>query len=197
MESDQSAGLLLGIVRAVRARDRGHLAAVLHDGPIQELAAATLELGLDGDATDGVAERQVAAAGRSLRALIEELAPFHQAGHGLPEALGRRTGWLLAGPLAVDLGEGSAGLSAAEIEDAADLAELMLLGAVGADAPARALATVRAGRDMITVEVNVSATADPADAAAWLEHLAAAMRTTADIEQGGHRLRARIAIPRR
>ena len=36
--------LLLDIVRRLRARERGYLADLLHDGPIQELAAVPLEL---------------------------------------------------------------------------------------------------------------------------------------------------------
>ena len=34
--------LLLDIVRRLRGRERGYLAGLLHDGPIQELAAAAL-----------------------------------------------------------------------------------------------------------------------------------------------------------
>jgi hypothetical protein len=195
---------LLGIVRTLRARERDHLAAVLHDGPIQELAAATLELSLAGRATAGgdelaVPARQVEAAGRSLRRLVDALAPLpqHERGAtGLAAALDRRTRWLLAGPLAVDLGEGAAGLRAAEIEAVADLVELMLLGAAGAQAPGRALAAVRADGELIVVELRVSATGDPADARAWLDRLAAAMRIGADIDLQGYRVRARMEVPR-
>jgi hypothetical protein len=189
---------LLGLVRALRVRERGYFAAVLHDGPIQELAAATLELSLSGDDL-GVPQRQVEAAGRSLRRLVDELAPLPQAGvagSGLAEALMRRTDWLLASPLAVDPGEGATGLGAPEVETVADLVELMLFGAVGADAPDRALAAVRADDDLIVVELNVVVTDDPAQARAWMERLAAAMQAEADVELRGHRLRARMEIPR-
>jgi hypothetical protein len=185
---------LLGIVRALRARERAYLAAALHDGPIQDLAAATLELSLAGDDL-GVPQRQVEAAGLSLRRLVDELAPLPQATAGLAETLIRRTAWLLGAPLAVDLGEGAAGLSAAEIETAADLVELMLFGAVGADAPTRALAAVRADHDLITLELNVTAT-DPAAGNAWLNRLAAAIQSGPDVSLRGHRLQARTGIPR-
>jgi hypothetical protein len=194
-----AACLLLGIVRMLRARERGYLAAVLHDGPIQELAAATLELSLARRAAEddlGVAERQVEAAGRSLRRLVEDLTPIPQPGPGLAATLNRRTAWLLDTPLAVDLGEGAAGLLPAEVEAVADLVELMLLGAAGPDAPARALAAVRAERDLIVIELSMSATGDPAAAAKWLDRLAAAMRIGADIALRGHRLRARMDLPR-
>ena len=37
--------VLLDMMRQLRARERGHLAGLLHDGPIQQLAALALELG--------------------------------------------------------------------------------------------------------------------------------------------------------
>jgi len=61
---------LLDMVRQFRARERGHLASLLHDGPIQELAATALELGevralgvLQSDGPDGIARHVDAAAG--------------------------------------------------------------------------------------------------------------------------------------
>jgi hypothetical protein len=211
---------LLGITRALRAAERGYLASWLHDRPIQDLAAATLELGLArraigpaaGDQLD-VPERQVEAAGRSLRRLVDELSPFPRDGTGLTAALEQRTAWLLAAPLAVNLGQGAADLTADEIEAVADLVELMLLGVAAetpagtpAGAPAGTLAAVRADRDVIVVELNIRPTADDpaadpsaatAAAAAWLDGLAAAMRTRADAEPRGSRLRVRVEIPRR
>ena len=71
--------LLLDIVRRLRARERGYLADLLHDGPIQELAAVPLELaeaqrvmGTSPGDELGVVAQQVDAAGRSLRGLQEE-----------------------------------------------------------------------------------------------------------------------------
>jgi hypothetical protein len=194
MESDQSAYQLLDAVRELRARERDYLAAVLHDGPIQELAAATLELSLAGDDL-GVPQRQVEAAGRSLRRLIDELAPLPRPGPAEP--LIRRTGWLLAAPLAVDLGPGAAELSAAETETVADLVELMVFGMTGAQPPDQALAALRADSSRIVVEVTVSTAADQAEIAAWLNLLAAAMRGVAHVDLNGRRLHARMEIPRR
>jgi Histidine kinase len=205
-QGDEAAAALrlLDITRALRAAERGYLAGWLHDRPIQDLAAATLELGLvrraigpeAGDQLD-VPERQVETAGRSLRRLVDELSPFPRAGSGLTATLERRTAWLLAAPLAVNLGQGAADLPADEIEAVADLVELILLG-VASPAPAGTLAAVRADRDVIVVELNIRLTADDQTAAtAWLDGLAAAMRIRAEAELRGSRLRARVEIPRR
>ncbi len=65
--------VLLDIVRRLRARERSHLASLLHDGPIQDLAAMALELGelrralreSQSGASDAI-ERRVDAIGREL-----------------------------------------------------------------------------------------------------------------------------------
>src|SRR5580693_10288274 len=81
--------LLLDIVRRLRARERGYLADLLHDGSIQDLAAVPLELAearrvLGASPGDelGVVAQQVDAAGRSLRGLQEELWPFPRPASG-------------------------------------------------------------------------------------------------------------------
>jgi hypothetical protein len=202
--------LLLDIVRRLRARERGYLAGLLHDGPIQELAAAALELSAARRGTGispyddlGVTEQLVVAAGRSLRCLQDELWPFPRPGSGLATALEQRTTWLLATPLAVDAGEGVAGLLAAEIQVVADMVELILSGMMSAEAPARALAAVRADKDLIVLELNLipaadggQASGDPAAVRAWLDSLAAAVQTCAEIDLQGRRWRVRMEIPR-
>jgi len=202
--------LLLDIVRRLRARERGYLAGSLHDGPIQELAAAALELGQARRAMGtsqrdelGVIAQQVDVAGRLLRCLQDELWPFPQPASGLATALERRTAWLLAAPLAVDAGEGAAGLLEAEIQVVADIAELILAGLVSTEAPARALAAVRADQDLIFLEMNVISVPDtdpafgePAAVRASLHSLAAVIQACADIDLHGRRMRARMEIPR-
>ena len=153
--------LLLDIVRLLRARERGYLAGLLHDGPIQELAAVPLELAearhamgtSQGDEL-GVVARQVETVGRSLRGLQDELWPFPRPASGLAAALNRRTAWLLATPLAVDVDEGAADLGKADIQVVADVAELILVGLVSADA--RALASVRADEHLIFLQMNMT-----------------------------------------
>jgi len=201
--------LLLDIVRRLRARERGYLADLLHDGPIQELAAVPLELaearrliGTSPGDELGVVAQQVDAAGRSLRDLQEELWPFPRPGSGLAVALNRRTAWLLANPLAVEVGDGAAGLGEAEIQVVADVAELILVGLVSAEA--RPLAVVHADEHLIFLHMNMTlapvddpGSSGPAAARASLRSLAAAIQADVDVELHGRRLRIQMEIPRR
>ena len=195
---------LLDVTRRLRACEREYLAGRLHDGPIQDLAAAALELSAarTGPAAGdelAVPVNLVESAGRSLRALLDELWLAPQ--HGLAAALTRRTGWLLAAPLCVDADQ--AGLMAAEIPVVADVVELILLGAVSAEAPARAMVAVRTGQELIVLELNITPADesdqpfDPAAIRAWLDGLAAAMQIGADVDVHGRRVRVRMGIPRR
>jgi hypothetical protein len=200
--------LLLDIVRRLRARERGYLADLLHDGPIQELAAVPLELdearramGTSPGDELGLVAKQVDAAGRSLRGLQEELWPFPRPTSGLAGALNRQTAWLLAVPLAVDVGSGAANLGAAEIQVVADVAELILVGVISAE---RALAAVQADEHLIFLQMNMtlaydddSASSGPAAARAALHSLATAIQAGVDVEFHGRRLRIRMEIPRR
>lgn len=216
-DADAGTGVppLLDILRRLRARERGYLVGVLHDGPIQELAAAPLELAevrraletsqfdlVITDELDLVA-RHVDAAGQSLRSLQDELWPFPPPSSGLDATLRLRTGWLLDTTLAVDAGDGAAGLSVAEIQVVADVVELILAG-LATPAPARALAVVRAEQDLIFLELNMTpapdadpASVSPAAASASLRSLAAVVQARADIDWPGHRWRVRMEIPRR
>jgi hypothetical protein len=201
---------LLAIVRQLRARERRYLAGLLHDGPVQELAAAALELGLARDATGtsrhdelGVIAQQVDAAGRSLRSLQDDLWPFPRPGSDLVTALQRRTAWLLDTTLAVHVGEGAAGLPAAETEAVADVVELILAGLAGGEAPTRTLAGVRADQDLIFLKLDMMSATDsdqasggPAAATAMHE-LATAIAARADVRLHGRRLGILMEIPRR
>jgi hypothetical protein len=204
--------LLLGMVRRLRARERGYLAALLHDGPIQELAAAPLELAEARRATGtaqrdelGVVAQQVDAASRSLRGVQDELWPFPRPSCGLAASLKQRSGWLLDTPLAVDAGPDVAGLTEADIQVVADIVELILAGLVSTEATVadQALAAVKADQDLIFLQLNMTvgsdadlAYGDPAAARASLRSLAAAVRARADLDLHGRRLRVRMDIPR-
>jgi hypothetical protein len=211
-EGATSPHLLLGMVRRLRARERGYLAGLLHDGPIQELAAAPLELAEALRAT-GTAQRdeldviaqQVDAASRSLRGMQDELWPFPRPSCGLAASLAQRTGWLLDTPLAVDAGPDVAGLAEADIQVVADIVELILAGLVSTEAPvpARPLAAVQADQDLIFLQLNMTVAPDgdlafggPV-ARASLRSLAAAVQARADLDLHGRRLRVRMDIPRR
>jgi hypothetical protein len=140
--------------------------------------------------------------GRSLRGLQDELWPFPRPASGLAAALNRRTAWLLATPLAVDVDEGAADLGKADIQVVADVAELILVGLVSADA--RALASVRADEHLIFLQMNMTlgpvgdpASSGPAAARTSLRSLAAAIQVGVDVELHDRRLRVRMEIPRR
>jgi hypothetical protein len=217
---------LLGMMRRLRARERGHLASLLHDGPIQELAAAALEVDLQRGASgepDGLA-RQVHAASHTLRHLQDELWPFPRPGSGLVETLKQRTAWLLATPLAVAVGEGAPQLPEADIQALADVTELILvgldevgLGNVGlgnAEAWDRPIVAVRADPDLIFLELNMTPAPghDPASAGsaafagsaasagsafkAWLHRLAAATGAQVEVALDDRRLRVWMRLPR-
>jgi hypothetical protein len=143
----------------------------------------------------------VDAAGRSLRGLQEELWPFPRPASGLAMAVNRRTAWLLAAPLAVDVGAGAADLGAAEIQIVADIAELILVGLVSAEA--RPVAAVQADEHLIFLQLNMAlapvvdpASSGPAAARASLHRLAAAIQARVDVELHGRRLQIRMEIPR-
>ena len=203
--------VLLDIVRRLRARERGHLAGLLHDGPIQGLATVALQLGLVrralGESQSGESdaiELQVDAIGRELGRLQDELWPFPRPGSGLVTALQRRTTWLLSAPLAVAAGEGAAELPEADIQAVADLVELILAAAPGhAGTWDQTTAAVRASPDLIFLELHMTAQpgrdpdcADSAAAIASLRSLATALHARADVLPDDRRLRISMEIPR-
>ena len=201
---------LLDMVRRLRGRERGHVASVLHDGPIQELAAMALELGEvrhalgvpHSDEADGIA-RRVETVGRELGRLQDELWPFPRPGSGLIETLKRRTAWLLATPLAVAAGEGVGALPEADVQAVADVAELILAGLGDAGAWDRPIIVVRADPGLMFLELNMTpapgrdpACGDSDAVGAWLHTLAAAIRARADVGLDDRRLRIWMEIPR-
>jgi Histidine kinase len=200
---------LLDIARRLRAADRTYLAGLLHDRPIQDLAAATLELsvarrtaGAPASEDFDVVERLVEGAGRELRSMMEEIGSFARPEPDLAAALERRTARLLAVPLTVAAGDGAAGLAAAEISAVADIVELILLEA-GAQTPTQGMVTVRADEHQVLVNLDLGQppgcdqpSGDPAGLTEWLDGLAAAMQAKADVQLREQRIRVRIALPR-
>jgi hypothetical protein len=201
---------LLDVVRRLRARERSHLAGLLHDGPIQDLAAMALELGEvrralrepQSGELDAI-EQYVDAIGRELGRLQDELWPFPRPGSGLVTTLQRRTAWLLSTPLAVAVGEGAAELPEADIQAVADLVELILAAPGNTGAWDQTIAAVRASPDLIFPELTMMEQpgrdpdgADSAAAAASLRRLAAALHARVDLSPDGRRLRVCLEIPR-
>jgi CheY-like chemotaxis protein len=204
---------LLDVSRRRRARERRAVADFLHDGPIQEVAAATLELqwmrrSLPPDqaqAVDAVARRLDAAA-VGLRWLVDEEWRLAESSSGLAlpgltAALQQRTAWLLSAALEVDTGR-AAELRPDELPVVVDVAELMLLATVPEEMPARARLVAEASDSLILMTLTVwpggqdQATADPAPAHPALEMLAAALAAGARFEPGAGHWTATLALPR-
>jgi DNA-binding response OmpR family regulator len=201
---------LLDITRRMRARERREMTDFLHDGPIQELTAASLELQMlrrsappgEDPRLDAAQQLQAVAAG-SLRWLVDGNWPFVRPETELASALQQRIGWLLAEPVTLDKGERPAGLSAIEVPIIVDVVELMLLGMAPASPPVRAAVAVRAEDDLIEIELTVvsaededQAIGDPATAKASLTELASVLRASAHSEFCDHLWRAWLGFER-
>ena len=144
-----SAWRLLAITRRLRDRERRDLADFLHDGPIQNLTAATLEMQLlrrpeVGERVDA-ALGQLSLAADALHRLVDEDSAFLQPEASLADTLRRRTAWLLAEPLVVEADGASAALAPGEVAAVADMVEMMLLGAVPTGRRLQARVSVHAG----------------------------------------------------
>jgi CheY-like chemotaxis protein len=215
------AWLLLAMDRQLRARKQRALAAYLHNGPLQEIFAASLELqllhrshpALPPGFFDRVFPRLDAAAAALDRlpgGFPAETGPLDRLPGGFPAETGpvagvleRRTAWLLAGPLTVDAGAGNQGLHAAEIPVVADVIELTLLGTVPEGCRARASAAVRADGRLIRIELTITPAADDAYeigdvelARAGLARVAAALAAKASGDLRARCWRLRITLPR-
>jgi len=200
---------LLAITRRLRARERHELVDYLHDGPLQDLTAATLEAQLMcSGVPDGVAPRfaavlrQLDAAARALRWLVDGDLPFNQPEIQLAGALQKRAAWLLDVPLTVRAEGDAAGLGAADVPTVVDVAELLLLGMLPAGRAAQACAVVRGEPGLIRLEVtlvpaarNQALASDLAAARLALDDLAAALGATLQAEFRAESWLARITLP--
>jgi two-component system response regulator MprA len=200
---------LLETIRLLRTCEREELAEYLHQGPIQDIAAATLalhrlEAGARPELAGQVSQtRQLLdEAARSLRRLMDgqwpslrDRGPFLRPEDWLAGALRERTGWLLAAPMTVDVSEPSAGLGAAEVPRVVDVAELLLFAMTGGNLPAEASATVAVEGRQVTIGLTV---AQPAagGAGAALTELAAALGAGVRTEFFPGHWRAVIGVPR-
>jgi DNA-binding response OmpR family regulator len=201
---------LLRVVRRLRARERNELVDFLHDGPIQELTAVTLDLQMMARSAPvalaskfEATRRQLDAAAGSIRWLVDGSWPFVLPETGLADAIQQRTAWLLAAPATVCADVLAAGLAANEISIIADVAELMLLGILPASPPMQAQVAVRAQDRAIQIELTLTPCgggsrpdSGHAAAKAALDELASALGTTAQVIPGDQTWRALIALPR-
>jgi CheY-like chemotaxis protein len=198
---------LLTLTRRLRARERRELVGFLHDGPIQELTAGTLEAGLmRRSAPPGPVPRldavlrQLDAAAGALRWLVDGDWPFMQPEVRLASALRQRSAWLLAGSLTTDIDASCAELAASDVPAVVDVAELMLLGMLPEHCPVRAHLGVRGQRPLIELELTLipagaagQPMGDPALAQAAVSDLAEALGSEARTDCQAECWRAWIA----
>ena len=202
---------LLGLTRQLRAQERRELVDFLHDGPIQELTALTLELQMmcrsmpsAGPTRFDAVFQRLNAAAESLRWLIDGNWPFLAPETRLTSALQQRTAWLLAAPAAVDSYGQAAGLgAAAEVPVIVDVVELMLLEMVPAGPPALANVAVHVLKNLIQIELTLTPATDdgqpigdPVAAQHALDGLAAALGASAHVKGYKSQLQARIELQR-
>jgi CheY-like chemotaxis protein len=199
---------LLALTRRLRARERRELVGFLHDGPIQELTAGTLEAGMMRKSApagpvprlDAVL-RQLDAAAGALRWLVDGDWPFMQPEVRLASALRQRSAWLLAGSLTTDIDASCAELAASDAPAVVDVAELMLLGMLPEHCPVRAHLAVRGQPQLIELELALTPPraagqpmGDPAPAQAAVRDLAEALGSEAHTDCQAECWRARIAL---
>jgi CheY-like chemotaxis protein len=199
---------LLTLTRRLRARERRELVGFLHDGPIQELTAGTLEAGMmrksapagPAPRLDAVLQQLDAAAG-ALRWLVDGDWPFMQPEVRLASALRQRCAWLLAGSLTTDIEASCAELAASDVPAVVDVAELMLLGMLPEHCPVRAHLAVRGQPQLIELELTLTPPrpagqpmGDPAPVQAALSELAEALGSEALTDCQAECWRARIAL---
>lgn len=199
---------LLAVTRRLRGRERRELVGFLHDGPIQELTAGTLEAEMMRRSApagpvprfDAVL-RQLDAAARALRWLVDGDWPFMQPEVRLATALRQRSAWLLAESLTTDIDSTCAELAAGDVPAVVDVAELMLLGMLPEHCPVRAHLAVRGQPQLIELELALTPPGaggepmgEPAPAQAVLRDLAEALGSEAHTDCQAQCWRARIAL---
>jgi CheY-like chemotaxis protein len=196
---------LLGIIRGLRSSERATLADFVHDGPIQELAAASLAMQMserDGAAGPGgllgELRREIDAAGRSLRYLTDGDWPFLPPGASLPETVRQRTAWLPLSSITVDIRQTCAALRA-EAPLIADVIELALFLMTSQGPLSQADVCVQAGENEAEIVLTLT---QPGDVRDWapdtgqLADLASILGGTAHTERGAARWQVRITLPR-
>ena len=196
---------LLGIIRALRSSERATLADFVHDGPIQELAAASLAMQMTGRegsadvaALPGELQGGIDAAGRSLRYLTDGDWPFLPPGASLPDMIRQRTAWLPLSSITVDIRQTCAALRA-EAPLIADVVELALF-VMTSDGPlSQADVCVQAGENEAEIVLTLT---QPGDVRDWapdagqLAELASILGGTVHAERGPARWQVRITLPR-
>jgi DNA-binding response OmpR family regulator len=201
---------LLDVTRRIRIRERRELTDFLHDGPIQELTAATLELQMlrrsappDQVPRLAAVQQLVEATAGSLRWLVDGPWPFARPETRLAAALQQRIGWLLSEPVTLDSGEQLTEPAAIDVPVVVDLVELMCLELAPENLVSQANVAVRAQTHQIEVQLTLTAAAeadqaigDPVRAKRSLAELASALRASSCSDFCDRLWRAQLILPR-
>jgi CheY-like chemotaxis protein len=177
---------LLGLVERLRAGERAAIADFIHDGPIQDLTAATLSVqALTRLPPSGLAPhvaelgRHLDAAAGSVRQIVDDNALPIRVAAGLCELVQRRTAWLPFSPVTAEFERLSAAPGAApgsaapgsaapgsaapgtaapgtEAPVIAEILELALFALADFTPPGRADILVRAGRKVLEIVLTLT-----------------------------------------
>jgi CheY-like chemotaxis protein len=208
---------LLGLVDRLRAGERAAIADFIHDGPIQDLTAATLSVqALTRLPPSGLAPhvaelgRHLDAAAGSVRQIVDDNALPIRVAAGLCELVQQRTAWLPFSPVTAEFDRLSAAPGAApgsaapgtEAPVIAEILELALFALADLTPPGRADILVRAGGKVLEIvltltpaEAMPAGAGDAAAAQASLAELARALGGTARTSFGAFPWRAWIQLP--
>ena len=204
---------LLRLLRRMRSGERTALADFVHDGPVQDLTAATLSLQMiswpaQPDLEQRIAEvqGQLDAAARALRWITDEW-PFPGPESGLADTLRRRAAWFLPPSVTIEVqrsaGAPRPGPLDAALQVVADVAELALFVLADEGWPGPAHVSVQDGDQVIEIGLALAADpggggaapADPAVVQAALEEVARPLGGTAGVEAAPDGRRAWIRLP--
>ena len=216
---------LLGIIQRLRASERAAIAGFIHDGPIQDLTAALLNVQAltrlpPVDVAPRVAELagQLDAAARSMRQLVDDDVLPLQAEADLGGTVQRHTAWLPFWPVTAEFqrifavaGTAVPGTAApgtavpgTAVPGTAEILELALFALADHAPPGRADILVRAGEKVLEILLTLTpveevpeGAADAAAAQLSLAELAQALGGTAGSSFGAFPWRAWIRLPNR
>ena len=200
---------LLGIVRRLRAGERAAIADFMHDGPLQDLTAALLNLQAlpmlpPSDLAPHVDQlrHHLEAAAGSVRQLVDDGVLSIQVEADLDGTVRRRTAWLPFSPVTAQFQRTSAA-PRTEAPVIAEILELALFALADLAPPGRADILVQAGEKVLEILLTLTpvegipeGAGDAAAAHVSLAELAQALGGTARGRFGAFPWRARILLPR-
>jgi CheY-like chemotaxis protein len=201
---------LLGMIHRLRAGERAAIADVMHDGPIQDLTAALLNLQAltslpPGDLAPRVAELRhlLDAAAGSVRQIADDSVLPIQVEADRCGVVQRRTAWLPFSPVTAEF-QRTCAAPGTEVPVIAEILELALFALADLAPPGRADVLVQAREKVLEILLTLTpvdgipeGAGDAAAAHVSLAELAQALGGTAGTSFGAFPWRAWIRLPSR